>query len=626
MISRCYTGLSRTYLGLPGVWVVGICPFVSPSSLCTASSACGKGFLGGRKLLQNEANRHYVQKRRFFAPKPAFKHDTGMHRALLVVEIIRLIFSFVFHNKCHHSCTCVGSQSAYRTLAYLARTCRAFHEPAIDLLWMNLDSGLDPLIKLMPRRMWAKRHYPLGKHWFVFQKYASRVKSIRMPHHKLRPTSVYRVIAAIACSSKAALPLFPNLTRIILCDPNLFPLLRHMIGLSVTDIILQLDLWPLSVFEMSVIADLPKLCPNVTSFTIQCVRNPSLEFWDIIGRWTSLRHIQSFPLPQQAMDQLGSRGVLQSFTVDLLTPYLHPHHAGTLPGTLHTLILGGGNAGVCTHYLDGVYGSPSALVLCIKDVGSTISTNNDDDNEMFTISSEGHSFYSFSAHRNEDDDSTITGDGVSTTEDDNPNVDGDVCELLRTLPNRFNNAALYSLSIKLICEYRTLLNHGALQLQLGILRPLFDFRSLRIVDIGLVCTALLDDDAFAEIARVWPNLESLALRTSNLSKVRPQATIRSIISFLEYCPNLNTLHLVFDGTKKVETFTEVVNTRMTTLKVGHSPIEDVDRMVMCLRALMPNLREVVPDYWTWRHEGAITQWEQVQERLTLSLRSHPRIV
>ncbi|KAL4064766.1 hypothetical protein V8B97DRAFT_1875803 [Scleroderma yunnanense] len=507
-----------------------------------------------------------------------------MHRALLVVEIIRLIFSFVFHNKCHHSCTCVGSQSAYRTLAYLARTCRAFHEPAIDLLWMNLDSGLDPLIKLMPRRMWAKRHYPLGvgtfvrkKHWFVFQKYASRVKSIRMPHHKLRPTSVYRVIAAIACSSKAALPLFPNLTRIILCDPNLFPLLRHMIGLSVTDIILQLDLWPLSVFEMSVIADLPKLCPNVTSFTIQCVRNPSLEFWDIIGRWTSLRHIQSFPLPQQAMDQLGSRGVLQSFTVDLLTPYLHPHHAGTLPGTLHTLILGGGNAGVCTHYLDGVYGSPSALVLCIKD-------------------------------------------------DDNPNVDGDVCELLRTLPNRFNNAALYSLSIKLICEYRTLLNHGALQLQLGILRPLFDFRSLRIVDIGLVCTALLDDDAFAEIARVWPNLESLALRTSNLSKVRPQATIRSIISFLEYCPNLNTLHLVFDGTKKVETFTEVVNTRMTTLKVGHSPIEDVDRMVMCLRALMPNLREVVPDYWTWRHEGAITQWEQVQERLTLSLRSHPRIV
>ncbi|KAF8551114.1 hypothetical protein OG21DRAFT_1418505, partial [Imleria badia] len=49
--------------------------------------------------------------------------------------------------------------SGKRTLGSLARTCRTLSEPALDALWMRLDS-LDPLIKVLPRRMWAKRHYP----------------------------------------------------------------------------------------------------------------------------------------------------------------------------------------------------------------------------------------------------------------------------------------------------------------------------------------------------------------------------------------------------------------------------------------------------------------------------------
>ncbi|KAL4069201.1 hypothetical protein J3A83DRAFT_4249488 [Scleroderma citrinum] len=69
------------------------------------------------------------------------------------------------------------------------RTCRAFHKPATEVLWTNFDA-LDPLIKLMPRRMWVRPHYPLvvgtfvqTKHWLVFQEYASR---------KVHPASVHR--------------------------------------------------------------------------------------------------------------------------------------------------------------------------------------------------------------------------------------------------------------------------------------------------------------------------------------------------------------------------------------------------------------------------------------------------
>ncbi|KAH7890184.1 hypothetical protein F5I97DRAFT_1949410 [Phlebopus sp. FC_14] len=96
------------------------------------------------------------------------------------------------------------------TLASLARTCRAFHEPALDALWMKLDL-LDPVIQLLPRRMWTKRYHPLlirvfmrEKHWLTFRKYASRVKSVRAPCWSLHSSVQYNIILALAK------PLYPS--------------------------------------------------------------------------------------------------------------------------------------------------------------------------------------------------------------------------------------------------------------------------------------------------------------------------------------------------------------------------------------------------------------------------------
>ena len=70
-----------------------------------------------------------------------------MHHALEIQDILSIIF---LH------CSPPGPKSAYREEAYspsdlpiLARTCRAFKETALDLLWKDLPD-LSPLLRCLP--------------------------------------------------------------------------------------------------------------------------------------------------------------------------------------------------------------------------------------------------------------------------------------------------------------------------------------------------------------------------------------------------------------------------------------------------------------------------------------------
>ena len=50
--------------------------------------------------------------------------------------------------------------SGSRTLAWLARTCKSFNEPAMDVLWNELDSFL-PLIGLFPGYIMKRARRPV---------------------------------------------------------------------------------------------------------------------------------------------------------------------------------------------------------------------------------------------------------------------------------------------------------------------------------------------------------------------------------------------------------------------------------------------------------------------------------
>lgn len=146
-------------------------PLTSPDTECTQSTACGRILSPSPHLMltDNHRSRHLVPKATkplLFIPqclkpnRPTKPPATSIHRCLLISEILSLILEFVCQfDQSPESELKWDRTSGKRTLASLARTCRTLSVPALDALWMRLDN-LDPLIKVLPRRMWAKKHYP----------------------------------------------------------------------------------------------------------------------------------------------------------------------------------------------------------------------------------------------------------------------------------------------------------------------------------------------------------------------------------------------------------------------------------------------------------------------------------
>jgi hypothetical protein len=65
-----------------------------------------------------------------------------MHRCLMIPEICLQICEILPRN----------------TLAAMARSCRAFEEPALSILWRRQDS-LRPIMGCLPADLWQERYF-----------------------------------------------------------------------------------------------------------------------------------------------------------------------------------------------------------------------------------------------------------------------------------------------------------------------------------------------------------------------------------------------------------------------------------------------------------------------------------
>lgn len=77
-----------------------------------------------------------------------------MHNALLISEVLSCIFDYLTEDTVRHPKTFYARdtrKAGRRALAVLARTCRAFSEPALDALWCRLH-GLTPFMLCFPTR------------------------------------------------------------------------------------------------------------------------------------------------------------------------------------------------------------------------------------------------------------------------------------------------------------------------------------------------------------------------------------------------------------------------------------------------------------------------------------------
>lgn len=431
-----------------------------------------------------------------------------------------------------------------------------------------------------------------NKHWSKFHQYAVRVHFLHGPCRSIPPPVQRIVVTCLAQFAGSSLPLLPNLTGLVWGESDIYsiinttvPLIKYFAGPRVTTVSLFLVAWPMTVSAQDALANLPNLCPNVTSFTAMfrpTFMDYSAEIGNIVRRWPNLRVLRSSALSQPIMNDLASRKTLNTLCANVNSLPTNVY-LGQLPTMIQSFSLEGSNALHCIRYLQTLQGTPIHLRLL---VGLDI-----------TLPSEMYS-------------------------------------LFQILPTRFDTTQLRSLAILFKSSFHSLLPL-AFPLSEHLLESLYPFSALVTLDLNAFCTSVLDDAMYERMAVAWPELKSLKIGAADESRGEPVASVGAVIAVLRSCPCLETLHVVFNGSippprpvmrphvdrgtphgnsvevgkegeeERVEDGREatspartwgVSNQHITEIHVGHSLIvadrERLRDLVSCLRSVMPRLERI----------------------------------
>ncbi|KII86169.1 hypothetical protein PLICRDRAFT_700290 [Plicaturopsis crispa FD-325 SS-3] len=256
-----------------------------------------------------------------------------MHHCLQISEIMSLVCSEL---PCENGTVGLGE------LASLARTCRAFHDPALDVLWRTLRS-LEPLIRTLPADLWEIRDpgtitdsngnsiqhrafvfvRPIEESdWTQFHVYAHRVRVLDFCH-ELRKQYVNHFDAGVPSAlhvSAPALPLLPNLQTLALHEER-SELVSHL------DMLLHPKLTSFScsiTYDAQRLSLLPRLtseCPGLTSFAVANYCYEENQEWlitaisRVVGAWRSLTQLGVPILTSFGMEIVSALPLLQSLTI-----------------------------------------------------------------------------------------------------------------------------------------------------------------------------------------------------------------------------------------------------------------------------------------------------------------------
>ncbi|OJA13364.1 hypothetical protein AZE42_04504 [Rhizopogon vesiculosus] len=246
-----------------------------------------------------------------------------VHVCLLPTEILLDIFTIIRDDEAF---IWMRPSRDYSTIAALARTCRAFKEPALDVLWKNMDR-LKPLISYLPEGVkvatngeMSLRRPPFAEEWMIFSQYAHRIHSLTIYYAGLDEISDL-VAEALAFAPSSVM--LPNLRTLEWLDDrdSFFPLLRTLLVPTITSITLSARLWlpwKPSSSKSAVLASLGSRCPSIRK--LHCVYGDSCEISDTVSDTVSeavrgyhkLVHLTTGVLDAQALTHLASLPSLKS--------------------------------------------------------------------------------------------------------------------------------------------------------------------------------------------------------------------------------------------------------------------------------------------------------------------------
>ncbi|KAJ6522494.1 hypothetical protein DFH09DRAFT_1286808 [Mycena vulgaris] len=132
------------------------------------------------------------------------------------------------------------------------------------------------------------------------------------------------------------------------------------------------------------------------------------------------------------------------------------------------------------------------------------------------------------------------------------------------------------------------------------LRTLYCFQNLCQLHLAFWRGCDFDDEDLTNLACAWSHLTVLVLQNgTRVSEEPPRVTFHSLLALAAHCPHLESLEIDFDSRNVPSHTTEdgsslIRQTSLKSLDVLHSAIleADVSRIADCLSTLFPNLCEI----------------------------------
>ncbi|KAJ7184806.1 hypothetical protein C8R46DRAFT_466922 [Mycena filopes] len=481
-----------------------------------------------------------------------------MERTLRIPEVLCVVFEYF-----DPSDFASGKTSA-TTLAALARTCKAFQDPALDVLW-RFQVDLVPALRLFPEDLWDRRSQgnsnvlkfvalrrPLNPaDWKAPLAYWPRIKTFRISSFDLSTVSL-EVCESLRfrCPNRV---LFPNV-REVSWEASWY----NRLSTPVLSILLSGRLQRIRIGGaespplFSLIYSLGSGAPDLTHVDLRG-SNAGIDILPSVETLLSkLKRLESlFLLAANATIFQRAAGMpqLKCLVVDKVLPFgplsldnvPRPHFPSleivnlwsTTPGFATTLI-----ASIQHHAL--------------KTVNLLLSGGMGDDE---------------------------TADRLYTA-----------------LAAGRTHSALHTLRIELSGQ-------AAEPITADTLRILLPFTHLRHLELRALKGFNLTDALVAELARTWTRVEDLSLGTLSLGYAYPRVTLAGVHTLARHCPRLRALELLIDATAVPELDEDDVwaaQERLAVLRVDGSPITAPADVATFLAQVFPGLQEVESKDEGWK--------------------------
>ncbi|KAH6906484.1 hypothetical protein BKA70DRAFT_1287748 [Coprinopsis sp. MPI-PUGE-AT-0042] len=503
-----------------------------------------------------------------------------MHHCLQIDEVLLEIFLHVLLLE-HPFASSFPVSSP--TVSSLARTCRTFHNPALTVLWREVN-GLAQLFSVLPaaKIRWEEvviprggthlvlhlAHPPTQEEWATFFKYGQMVKHLQMGNTWRSRPGKASALVDVDLETLSAIP----------HSRTVFPHLQTLVaewgsrGISLYHLILPETLEEVTI-RLHDSAYNPSLHGFLAKLGSRCGRIRSLTLY--------LYMYEDYKVTVPLEGGIGSISTLTALSAMWfeLPPRLFNVSTSSGYGDLQILKIGHTTANIDSWFPPGPLQFPKLTELSIlSPIGPDLQVV-----QNLLSRSQCPSLLDLEVLISGDTPTEQSFRTLFTCIAEN-------CNTSRTL------SKMYIIQIYGNNNTNTF-GRDDMEMRFETIKPLTCFSRMKAIHIDIPSSFLLDDRDLSNLAKCWVQMVSMKVGTPSPDPIPHAATISSLRYFAALCPDLNTLSIPFEPVFSDEgPWNQPLNSRCSvrTLYVGGSKVRSsaIGKVAAYLSGLFPKLREV----------------------------------